>query len=112
MRREFSYTKNDQTLSGVLVGIDCLVGPLSVSLHEGEECYTYLAGYSQAGCDALFVKQEIDGLVAYHHEQGEGAESLLARFLNWIPSEGSDLVAVLHRLLAEYLFDAKIDLPR
>jgi hypothetical protein len=69
MRREFTYTKNDRTLCGVLVGLDCLVGPLSVSLHEGELCYTYLAGSSQAGCDALFLKQEIDGPVTYHHER-------------------------------------------
>jgi hypothetical protein len=92
---------------GVLVNIDGLMGPVSVILDEGELCYTYLAGYSNAGqgeAAALFVRQGVGALPECHRVRHRSPEGLLRLFLDWIPQpEGSDLREVLAGLLADYL---------
>ena len=100
---EFTYTVARGEHHGILSYADGLMGPITVSPDE-ESCYTYCAGYSQAGSNAVFLRQEIDAPVEYREvRRGESPESLLARFVGeWVPDLG-DLRDQLRALLGEYL---------
>jgi hypothetical protein len=100
---EFTFTVSGRERTGILSYSDGL-GPITVEPDE-ETCYTYCAGYSQAGHNAVFLKQAIDSPVEFEilprawHEP----EELLARFIDvWLPDEG-DLRQQVRLLLAEHL---------
>ena len=88
---EFTYTHTGRHV-GYLNMIDGLLGPITVVLCEGELAFSYLAGHSQNGSDALFIRQEIDSPIQFRHvPRAEHPEGLLAHWLDWLPvPEGSD----------------------
>jgi hypothetical protein len=100
---EFTYTDQDGEQAGILSYGDGLLGPIVVS-PDPESAYTYCAGYSQAGSNAVFLRQEIDAPVEHLVvRRADGPEPLLARFISdWLPARG-DLRDQVRLLLSDYL---------
>jgi hypothetical protein len=100
---EFTFTAEGGECHGILSYADGLLGPIAVCPDE-ESCYTYCAGHSQAGSNAVFLRQEIDSPVEFLVVgRGEHPEDLLARFIaEWVPDRG-DLREQLRALLGDYV---------
>jgi hypothetical protein len=104
MTIEFTYTVAGGERDGLLAYSDGLLGPIVLS-HDEETAYTYCGGYSQAGCNAVFLKQALDAPVEFQVlPVGEHQpEALLERFIaEWLPELG-DLRTQVRALLADYL---------
>jgi hypothetical protein len=104
MTIEFTYTVAGGERDGILSYGDGLLGPLVVAPDE-ETAYTFAAGYSQAGSNAVFLKQALDSPVEFQvlplgwHQP----EELLGRFIaEWLPELG-DLQDQVRALLSDYL---------
>jgi hypothetical protein len=104
MTIEFTYTVAGGERDGILAYADGLLGPIAISPDE-ESCYTFCGGYSRAGSNAVFLRQEIDAPVEFRvlPSGSHQPEELLERFIDeWLPELG-DLQTQVRALLADYL---------
>jgi hypothetical protein len=102
MRKKFTYVLDGHTCQGLITCEDALLGPIIV-YPDQESAFTYAAGYSQAGSDAVLLHQQIDGKVEMRHLDDQEVEGFLLVFVEeWLPDRGN-LQSVVKQLLAEYL---------
>jgi hypothetical protein len=102
MRNHFRYLVAGHTCDGLITCEDALLGPIVV--YPDDECaYTYAAGFSQAGSNAVFLNQQLDGQVEIRQVDAGEVESFLRTFiLEWLPDRGN-LKSVVTELLSDYL---------
>jgi hypothetical protein len=102
MRHEFTYLIDGHTCQGLITYEDGQLGPIVV-YPDSENAYTYLAGYSQAGSDALYVHQQVNSVVEFRHVKDQQVESLLREFIQEFLPPGGGLRSIITAMLSDYI---------